>query len=170
MGFQPGCLSLQLWLPFHHVSVLKIKRAGGFEPPRNSFADCRLNRLAMLAEWWIVLKDWDWDVNSLKLFTDLVRTAGLEPASLDWKTSHATLCIRPRKITRGKIWTFTWTILKTVASAVGLHARVIGKKCVLIRNPYTEIPNQNSGAKGIWTLTKSLQDFYAAGLHHHPEN
>lgn len=71
-GFEPARdltrrFSKPLWLPFHHVSVKKkLERADGIEPTSNSFADCSLNRLAMLAR-------------------NLVRTAGLKPAKIRLK-------------------------------------------------------------------------------------
>ena len=39
-----------------------------------------------------------------------------------------------------------------------------------IQNPKSKIQNQFGGLKGIQTLTRSLQDFYAVKLHHQPEN
>ena len=39
-----------------------------------------------------------------------------------------------------------------------------------IANCKSKIKNRFGGLKGIQTLTRSLQDFYALGLHHQPEN
>jgi hypothetical protein len=70
-------------------------------------------------------------------------------------------------------------MFKTVASAVGLHAhrRILdfGLPILDWKTFQSQIQNLKSkialgGLKGIQTLTKSVQDFYAVRLHHQPEN
>jgi hypothetical protein len=52
-----------------------------------------------------------------------------------------------------------------------MNLRFVNSDCrfLSIPNPKSEIPNRIGGLKGIQTLTRSLQDFYAVELHHQPE-
>lgn len=82
--------SKQLWLPFHHVSAEKVwSEQTDLNRRLTVLQTVAFVRLAMLAR-----KIWQGrrDSNSLES---------------DWKPDCATLCIRPRKFAREKIWTFT---------------------------------------------------------------
>ena len=61
--------------------------------------------------------------------------------------------------TRDKIWTCAEKCLKLLPLPIGLREREL-------LNYLSKI--NFGGLKGIQTLTRSLQDFYAVGLHHQP--